>query len=89
VGFILASSLTTKTSELLETCEVLYDDKTCASFTPNSLLNVKFYKHVESAKNSENVTNLSTHLVQVEIVRIIITLNLAFNTNCKMLINIP
>jgi len=84
----LASSLTTKTSELLEKCEILYGDKTCTSFMPNYLLNVKFYKHAGSAKNSENVTNLSTHLAQVEIVRIIITLTLAFNTKYKMLINI-
>jgi len=51
-------------------------------------LNVKFYKKVGSAKNSENVINLSTHLAQVEIVRIILTLTLAFNTNSKMLINV-
>jgi len=67
VEFILASSLTTKTSELLETCEVIRP-------VPNYLLNVKFYKYFGSAKNSENVTNLSTHLVQEEIVRIIITI---------------
>jgi len=69
-------------------CEILYGNKTCTSFTPKYFLNVKFYKYVGSAKNSENVTNLSTHLAQVEIMRIIITLTLAFNTNCKMLINI-
>lgn len=86
--FILASSLTTKTGELLEMCEILYGDKTRTSFMPNYLLNVKFYKRVGSAINSENVTNVSIHLAQVEIVRIIITLTLAFSTNFKMLINI-
>jgi hypothetical protein len=68
--------------------EILYGDKTCTSFTPNNFLNVKFYKNVGSAENSENVTNLSTHFAQVEIVRITTTLTLAFNSNSTMLINI-
>jgi hypothetical protein len=70
--------------------KILYGEKTRTSFMSNNFLNEKFYsyKHVESVENSENVTHLSTHLAQVEIVRIVITLTLAFNANCTMLINI-
>jgi len=68
--------------------EILYCDKTFTSFMSNNFLNEKFYKYVESAENSENVTNLSTRVTQVEIVRIIITLTLAFNAKCTMQINI-